>query len=105
MLFFIIAVAALVGIAVYVTKKTYFPNKIIPTTPPSTIHDEIAKTISELKTQDPVVIEAPFVSQKVEESISKNPTTKKTTSKNTAKVKPLAKMEAKKKTIKKTTKK
>lgn len=35
MLFFIIAVAALVGIAVYVTKKTKTTDSTIPTTPPS----------------------------------------------------------------------
>jgi hypothetical protein len=35
MLFFIIAVAAIVGIAVYVTKKTKTTDSTIPTTPPS----------------------------------------------------------------------
>lgn len=35
MLFFIITVAALIGIAVYVTKKTRTTNSSFPTTPPS----------------------------------------------------------------------
>lgn len=99
MIFFILVVLVTIGIAVYVTKKTYFSNKVIPTTPPSTIHDEIAKTIAELKTQDPVIIEAPFVSQKAEELKSSKTTTK---SKNT---KAAPKMSAKKTTTKKTTKK
>jgi len=69
MLFFILTVAAIVGLAVYVTKKTQQTNHSIPTTPPSTIHDEIAKTVEEIiKTQDPVAIEAPFVAEKVEET-------------------------------------
>ena len=34
MLFFILVVAAVVGIAVYVTKKTKHSSHIIPTTPP-----------------------------------------------------------------------
>jgi hypothetical protein len=35
MLFFIIALVAIVGIAVYVTKKTQSSNTSIPTTPPT----------------------------------------------------------------------
>jgi hypothetical protein len=107
MLFFIITVLFTIGLAIYLTKKVYSSSSTIPTTPPSTIHDEIAKTIAELKAQDPIIIEAPFVAEKVEEDKSKKKTTtaKKTVSKNTAKVKPLAKMEAKKKITKKTTKK
>ena len=54
MLFFILIVAAIVGIAVYVTKKTQTTNSTIPTTPPSTIHEEIAKTIEEAKNLAPI---------------------------------------------------
>ena len=79
MLFFILIVAAIIGIAVYVAKKTQQANYSIPTTPPSTIHDEIAKTVKEIiKTQDPVVVEAPFVAEKVETATpKKKPTAKK----------------------------
>lgn len=66
MLFFIFTVAAVIGVAVYVTKKTQHTNSTIPTTPPSTIHDEIAKTVETIKTTDPVVLEAPFVAEEVE---------------------------------------
>ena len=83
MLFFILVVAAVIGIAVYVTKKTQITNSTIPTTPPSTIHDEIAKTVEEIiKTQDPVVIEAPFITEKAETATpKKKPVAKKPTPK------------------------
>jgi hypothetical protein len=69
MLFFILTVAIIIGVAVYVTKKAYQTDHSIPTIPPSTIHDEIAKTVEEIiKTQDPIAIEAPFVAEKVEET-------------------------------------
>jgi hypothetical protein len=90
MLFFILIVAAVIGVAVYVAKKTPNTNHSIPTTPPSTIHDEIAKTVEEIiKTQDPVVVEAPFVAEKVEEAKSKKKTASK--KKEVPKMKPTPK--------------
>jgi len=112
MLFFILIITAVIGIAIYVFKKTKSTNSFISTTPPSiptdiSIHDEIAKTIEEIKSKDPVVIEAPFipkVADKTKKKTIKNPPQTKNTSKPKS-TKATPKMSAKKTVTKKSTKK
>jgi hypothetical protein len=108
MLFFILIITAAIGIAIYVFKKTKSTNLFISTTPPSiptdiSIHDEIAKTIEEIKSKDPVVIEAPFIPKVVDKVKKKTTQTKSTTKSKSTKATP--KMSAKKTVTKKSTKK
>ena len=89
MLFAIIILAAIVVASIYVSRKT---NKSTPTTviAPS-IHEEIAKTVEEAKSQSPIVDETPKVAPK---------TTPKVAPKMDAKPKTQAKPKApKKKTV------
>jgi len=83
MLFFILVVAAVVGIAVYVTKKTQISNSTIPTTPPSTIHDEIAKTVEEAKSLVPIE-EAPKMKAAPKKTSKPAPSKAKNDSKSTS---------------------
>jgi hypothetical protein len=91
MVFFILVVAAVIGIAVYVTKKTRSTNSTIPTTPPtfyppkeqpSPWNTPDVETTTppkiEVSDEDTVVVDAPKMSAKPKKKPQpkKKPTTK-----------------------------